>query len=214
MATDKQIAANRANARFSTGPKTQAGKAKVRYNAMKHGLLAEAALLPDEDETTFRDFAAKITTDLRPNGEMESILVERIINTLWRLRRLSQVEAGLFVFESAAEAEERWREDARRLEVMPQEWLAEQSVLSSPQPVRILNEEWHQEALVQADQAAAVRRTPLGELGAAFARDAAAGNAFSKLGRYETQLNRTLERTLKQLDQLKQMRASQGGTTS
>src|SRR5712691_9500059 len=100
MASPRQINANRENAKRSTGPKTAAGKAKVRYNAMKHGLLAEAALLPDEDEATFREFVRTITTDLQPDGEMESMLVERIINTLWRLRRLSQVEAGLFVWRS------------------------------------------------------------------------------------------------------------------
>ena len=153
---------------------------------MKTGLLAEAALLPDEDEATFRDFTSKITADLHPVGELESILVERVVNTLWRLRRLSQVEAGLFVRESALDAEERFRADARALEVMADEWLAEQSVRTSRQPVQILNEERHQEANVLADQAAAVHSTPLGQLGASFARDAAAGNAFSKLARYET----------------------------
>jgi hypothetical protein len=213
MKSDKQIKANQANSKLSTGPKTPAGKAKARYNAMKHGLLAEAALLPDEDEATFRDFTNKITADLEPSGEMESILVERVINTLWRLCRVSHVETGLFVRESALDAEERFRADARALEVTVDEWLDEQSALTSRQPVRILNEEWHQEANVLADEAAQVQRTPLGQLAGAFARDAAAGNAFSKLARYETQLNRTLERTLKQLDDLQQKRA-QGETTN
>jgi hypothetical protein len=38
MATDKQIAANRANCRRSTGPKTPAGQAKSSRNAFRHGL--------------------------------------------------------------------------------------------------------------------------------------------------------------------------------
>ena len=38
MATDKQIAANRANAKRSTGPKTAAGRAISRNNAYRHGL--------------------------------------------------------------------------------------------------------------------------------------------------------------------------------
>jgi hypothetical protein len=181
---------------------------------MKHGLLAEAALLPDEDEATFRDFTNTITTDLHPVGEMESLLVERVINILWRLRRLSHVEVGLFVREGAADAEERFRADARALEVMVDEWLDEQSVLTSRQPVSILNQEWHQEATVLADEAAQVHRTPLGQLAGAFARDAAGGNAFTKLARYETHLNRAFEKTLKHLDELQQKRAAKAETTS
>jgi hypothetical protein len=38
MATEKQIAANRANARRSTGPKTTAGKKRASQNALRHGL--------------------------------------------------------------------------------------------------------------------------------------------------------------------------------
>lgn len=38
MATEKQIAANRANAKKSTGPKTAAGRLKSSRNAYRHGL--------------------------------------------------------------------------------------------------------------------------------------------------------------------------------
>ena len=65
MATVNQINANRENAKRSTGPRSRAGKANVRYNAMKHGLLAEAALLPDEDEATFREFVRGLGTRVR-----------------------------------------------------------------------------------------------------------------------------------------------------
>jgi hypothetical protein len=166
MTTISQINANRENAKRSTGPRTAAGKANVRYNAMKHGLLAEAALLPDEDEATFREFVQRITTDLQPEGEMEAILAERIINTLWRLRRASQVEAGLFV----------WRSEIYR------------------------NQPWNAANPVQC--------TALAELGGTFALDASSSNAFTKLSRYETQLGRTLDKTLQQLVELQGERAN------
>lgn len=38
MATEKQIAANRANAKRSTGPRTTAGKLNSSRNAYRHGL--------------------------------------------------------------------------------------------------------------------------------------------------------------------------------
>jgi hypothetical protein len=45
MASEKQIAANRANAKKSTGPTTAAGKLKSSRNAYRHGL--SGPLLPD-----------------------------------------------------------------------------------------------------------------------------------------------------------------------
>ena len=45
MATERQIAANRANAKRSTGPKTVAGKRRSSGNAYRHGL---SGPLPDD----------------------------------------------------------------------------------------------------------------------------------------------------------------------
>jgi hypothetical protein len=72
MATEKQIAANRANALRSTGPKTAAGKQKSSRNALRHGLSASADLdaamlakielianeLPYDEETEDRSASA------------------------------------------------------------------------------------------------------------------------------------------------------------
>ena len=41
MATEAQIRANRANAKKSCGPKTDAGKSRSRLNSLKHGARAE-----------------------------------------------------------------------------------------------------------------------------------------------------------------------------
>lgn len=58
MATERQIAANRANAKRSTGPKTAAGKQKSSRNAYRHGLsgpvLGDPAILA-KIESTARD---------------------------------------------------------------------------------------------------------------------------------------------------------------
>jgi len=48
MASKKKIAANRRNAKKSTGPKTPEGKAVSAQNATRHGLLSRRAVLPDE----------------------------------------------------------------------------------------------------------------------------------------------------------------------
>jgi hypothetical protein len=51
MTSERQVSANRANARASTGPKTPAGRVRVRRNALRHGLaislLTEAVWTPE-----------------------------------------------------------------------------------------------------------------------------------------------------------------------
>src|SRR3984893_13113796 len=44
MASEKQIAANRANAQKSTGPRTAAGRLKSSRNALRHGLSVPLSL--------------------------------------------------------------------------------------------------------------------------------------------------------------------------
>ena len=55
MTSNKQLAANRLNAQKSTGPRTDKGKAVTKYNALRHGLLAQDVVLPGENESAFDD---------------------------------------------------------------------------------------------------------------------------------------------------------------
>src|SRR5580700_3700425 len=51
VTTERKRAANRANARLSTGPRSAAGKARVKQNALRHGLnvaVADDPLLTEE----------------------------------------------------------------------------------------------------------------------------------------------------------------------
>jgi hypothetical protein len=84
------------NARRSTGPKTPEGKAMVRLNALRHGLLAREVVLPGEDADAFEDLWNEVRADLSPVGPIEQLLVERIVNAMWRLRRLARAETALF----------------------------------------------------------------------------------------------------------------------
>ncbi len=78
MTSSKQVQANRRNALKSTGPKTAEGKATVRLNAMKHGLLSQEVLLPGEDEAAFAELGERLRAELQPVGELESMLVEAL----------------------------------------------------------------------------------------------------------------------------------------
>src|SRR5215212_9626975 len=112
MTSDKQVQANRQNALKSTGPKTPEGKAAIRLNAVKHGLLSHEILLPGEDHEALRELDERLRNELQPVGELENLLVDRIIASYWRLRRLGRVEAGIFAWELYGELAGRARQEA------------------------------------------------------------------------------------------------------
>lgn len=89
-----QIAANRANAKRSTGPRTSHGRQIVAQNALKHGLFARQPVLDHEDPDAYAALVEDLVTDLRPVGLLETALVDRIALTLWRQRRLMQAETA------------------------------------------------------------------------------------------------------------------------
>ena len=68
----------------------------VAYNATKHGLLSRESLVKGESEADLVDFGKRLRAQLAPVGELELLLVDRIVSTAWRLRRLVSVEAMLF----------------------------------------------------------------------------------------------------------------------
>jgi hypothetical protein len=96
MSSVKRIRANLRNAERSTGPRTLAGKARSRFNALRHGLRAEQALLPGEDRDEFERFHHAMIDRLSPEGALEEELVDRLVSLFWRLRRIPQFEAALF----------------------------------------------------------------------------------------------------------------------
>jgi hypothetical protein len=96
MTSERQKAANRANARHSTGPKTSEGIAAVRLNAVRHGLLTRDVVLPEEDASAFEDLFNQVRANLSPVGPIEEFLADRVVNAMWRLRRLERAETALF----------------------------------------------------------------------------------------------------------------------
>lgn len=93
--TPEQIAANRANARKSTGPTTDRGQGHSAFNALRHGLFARDVVLPGEDRALFDDLLASLRADLKPKGRLEESLVARAADIWWRLGRSAAIEAGL-----------------------------------------------------------------------------------------------------------------------
>ena len=96
MTSFRQIAANRRNASKSTGPTTEEGKQRSRRNAVRHGLTAETVIDALEDVEDYKEFEAAITADYDAQSAVERELVLRLAGLLWRLRRATTIETGLF----------------------------------------------------------------------------------------------------------------------
>jgi hypothetical protein len=96
MSSLRQIEANRRNARRSTGPVTEEGKKRSRQNALRHGLTAETVIDTLEDAEDYAAFEMAVTADYDAQSAVERELVLRLASLLWRLRRATTIEAGLF----------------------------------------------------------------------------------------------------------------------
>ena len=96
MTSFRQIEANRRNARKSTGPITEEGKLRSRCNAVRHGLTAETVIGALEDAEDYKAFEAAVTSDYDAQSAVERELVLRLASLLWRLRRATTMETGLF----------------------------------------------------------------------------------------------------------------------
>lgn len=96
MTSFRQIEANRRNARLSTGPVTEEGKRRSRQNAVRHGLTAETVIDALEDAEDYAAFEMAVTADYDAQSAVERELVLRLASLLWRLRRATAIESGLF----------------------------------------------------------------------------------------------------------------------
>jgi len=96
MTSFRQREANRHNACKSTGPITEQGKRRSRCNAVRHGLTAETVIGALEDAKDYKAFEAAIIADYDVQSAVERELVLRLASLLWRLRRATTMETGLF----------------------------------------------------------------------------------------------------------------------
>jgi hypothetical protein len=123
MATEKQLAANRRNARRSTGPRSSAGKHRVSRNALRHGLSISVTANPavaERIERLARAIAGGIVDEKRLNDaravaaaefdlararQAKLALIERIkafgtldpppgLNPIYLLRAVAAMAAG------------------------------------------------------------------------------------------------------------------------
>jgi hypothetical protein len=167
MASDRQIKANRENARRSTGPATPEGKAKASLNALRHGLFARGVVLPHEDRDEFLEILAALEAAEQPQGPIEAFLIRQLASAQWRLQRFTRIETGFFT--------------ARSEKVKKYEYGLE-NIERSPADFQTPEQRYDEETRI---------------LGITFGSNCGDGDAVVKLARYQTVLSREYYRALK-----------------
>jgi hypothetical protein len=138
--TPKRLAAQRANAEKSTGPRTPAGKENTKLNALKHGCRARDAsdrnvmLALGEDPEEFDRIYRSLLASLGPGDVLWAKQVEDLAKLYWRRARLERARAGMVQRELAywKFAEERRQQEVKRAAFAPDERLILD--VSVPQP--------------------------------------------------------------------------------
>ncbi len=125
----RQVAANQANARHSTGPKTATGKARVALNALKHGAYAKAdncrrqvMLRRGQDPGEYEQLHQDLIGSWQPDDAMQAMVVKTLADKTWdklQLRRewlegqLAGLELGQIQLQRRNLAARRWPQGLR-----------------------------------------------------------------------------------------------------
>jgi hypothetical protein len=110
MASERQVEANRKNAQRSSGPKTEAGKARSRANATKHGMAVESPEVEIGLSPEFLERRARWAAEQKPVGEAAEWALDRAVAASLRIERCERTLED-FLTTSRTRASLAWDED-------------------------------------------------------------------------------------------------------
>ena len=177
--SEKQSAANRANAARSTGPRTPQGKSRSSQNARKHGFTGSTytvVRLEDVDEVA--NLKSDLATVYQPVNAQEIYALERIALTQHSLLRASRLESGLLTT------------------------CLNQTLDASDVPKVMMNMTLAGDGDI--DITRAQNRNYL--LGEGFHRMALSSNVWSLFMRYQAQAERNYRRAIEEFERIKALR--------
>ena len=181
--SQQQAEANRRNAQKSTGPRTPEGKAASSRNGLTHGLSGDKHfILEGEDPEAFLRLLQDLHDHLRPVGDSEELVVQRIAAAQWRLDRAFALETGIY------------REESTILNRIDR------------------NKREHHELCIskgEKESFPADPHEPDDLLARAFMEGGKGPDNFTRLARYETAIERSIERGMKHLKALQAARNAQ-----
>jgi len=127
MLSEKQLAANRQNAKASTGPKGKEGKHKVSHNALRHGLTGQLMILTPEEREARDLFCKDLIESLNPETAIERQLAHSVAEDHWRINRLRAAENNILAkaaagaqseIEAALDTADAFLREAQRLQLL------------------------------------------------------------------------------------------------
>ena len=172
----KKVLANRNNAKKSTGPRTENGKAWAKRNAVKHGLRAEHIITVGENKIEFEELKDQFVKELQPIDIISMQLVNRIVLTAWNLQRSDKIQSGMLAYEMLSYEADEYKSKLK--EIHHADFAGSQ--IKVP----------YQNLL----------------MGLSFLRDCNSSNAMVKLGSYETRLLNRYSQLLEQLKKYKKQK--------
>ena len=96
MSTSSQISANQANAKHSTGPKTEEGKAIASLNNLRHGFNGSFSVMPWESQDEFHFLFIDLRVEYKPVTVTETVLVEKMAQAMWLSQRAVLLQQRCF----------------------------------------------------------------------------------------------------------------------
>ena len=94
--SERKLAANRANAQRSTGPRTRDGKQRASMNALRHGILAKSAFCPtiegDDKRAQFEEILDGLIEEYQPREMTEVMTVQQLAGCYWKLAKVWNYE--------------------------------------------------------------------------------------------------------------------------
>ena len=104
--SSRKLAANRANAQKSTGPRSPESKEKVALNAVKHGLCGRFKVLSCEDQSEYDDLLRRFLEAEKPVDDVERELVAKMARHTWLSERAIRFQEGCFLVQPQSPEEE------------------------------------------------------------------------------------------------------------
>ena len=95
MISEKQLAANRANALHSTGPRSFEGKRRSRVNAVRHNLTGQVIFMSPEDRHAHDIFCHQLIETFKPENPVEQQLAHMVAEDSWRLNHARALKSRI-----------------------------------------------------------------------------------------------------------------------
>jgi hypothetical protein len=128
----RKLAANQANAKKSTGPRSEAGKKRSSQNSFKHGLYAAETVVSTEDPEVYYKFSLEWYRCYSPRDFEELSILSDMISTRWHFLRQCGIDTK--IWQDKLDVQARLRAQGNQLQPDPADPLACMAYAFYPSP--------------------------------------------------------------------------------